>query len=118
MKRNGLTVRERNARESVARTAVAKHGSSRTWKQRIKGGTTRPPADFSPLALYRGVIVELEHAEDPCVAMEIAMDHLDEDPSYYDKLATIHVENPGRRARNPAAEAPRARQIAGRIGRL
>jgi len=96
-----VMARSKASRESIAERAVQRHGSKRSWKQRIKGGTKRPPADFDPIALYRGVIVELEHTVDPCVALEIAMDHLDEDPKYYGKLATIHVENPGHSA-NPS----------------
>lgn len=39
--------------------------------------------------LNKGIKVELEHTTDESIAEEIAMDHLFEDPSYYDKLATI-----------------------------
>lgn len=37
----------------------------------------------------RGIAVEMEHTNDKKVAMEIARDHLFEDPKYYTKLATI-----------------------------
>ncbi len=70
-------------REYAAREAVRVHGSDRRWKQRIPGGTKRAPASFDPQALLRGTTVELEHTTDPLVALEIAMDHLDEDPHYY-----------------------------------
>jgi|688.fasta_scaffold1843482_2 hypothetical protein len=33
-----------------------------------------------------GISVELEHTGNEDVAMEIAMDHLEEDPRYYEKL--------------------------------
>lgn len=36
--------------------------------------------------LRKGIGVEKEHTDDPNVAREIAMDHLMEDPTYYDKL--------------------------------
>ena len=36
--------------------------------------------------LAKGVKHEKEHSSDPKVAMEIALDHLKEDPAYYDKL--------------------------------
>lgn len=106
---------DKASRESIAERAVHRHGSKRSWKQRIPGGTTKPPADFDPIALYRGVIVELEHTVDPCVALEIAMDHLDEDPQYYGKLATIHTENPSEIATNPS---PRAHRLSAGIPKL
>lgn len=71
------------------------------WKDRIPGGKAdkRTPADFDPVALAEGVEVEREHAgADTALAMEIAMDHLVEDPKYYEKLRTIHT-NPGDIAR-------------------
>ena len=39
--------------------------------------------------LQMGIKVEMEHTEDPFAAMEIALDHLNEMPNYYDELATI-----------------------------
>lgn len=42
--------------------------------------------------LSRGVKVEMEHTKDREVAKEIAMDHLFEDPNYYNKLSQIHRE--------------------------
>jgi hypothetical protein len=42
--------------------------------------------------LERGKKVELEHTDDEKVACEIALDHLMEDPKYYDKLAAIEDE--------------------------
>jgi len=47
------------------------------------------PSDFDPKQLKIGIDVELEHTSDPIVAREIAMDHLTEDPLYYQKLKTI-----------------------------
>lgn len=37
--------------------------------------------------LSRGIKVELEHTADIALAREIALDHLDEFPDYYDRLA-------------------------------
>ncbi len=37
--------------------------------------------------LKSGISVEMEHTEDPEVAKRIALDHLSEDPEYYEKLA-------------------------------
>lgn len=42
--------------------------------------------------LEKGIKVEMEHTTDEAVAKEIAMDHLWEDPKYYDKLASIELE--------------------------
>jgi len=39
--------------------------------------------------LIKGMKVEMEHTKDKKVAQEIAMDHLYEDPKYYDKLKKI-----------------------------
>ncbi len=43
--------------------------------------------------LKKGIKVELEHTTDPKIAKEIAMDHLWEDPKYYDKLEKIEKSN-------------------------
>lgn len=43
------------------------------------------PLDAEQLAL--GLKVELEHTNDPKVALEIALDHIRETPDYYSKLA-------------------------------
>jgi hypothetical protein len=42
--------------------------------------------DFDPAALEKGIAVEMEHTPDRAVAENICMDHLSEDPLYYDKL--------------------------------
>lgn len=39
--------------------------------------------------LIKGIKVEMEHTDDKKVAQEIAMDHIYEDPKYYDKLKKI-----------------------------
>lgn len=54
------------------------------------------PEDFEPEQLARGIEVELEHTQDVALATEIAMDHLVEDPEYYTKLGSLHL-NPSRR---------------------
>jgi len=48
--------------------------------------------------LFKGIKVEMEHTTSRAVAKEIAMDHIYEDPKYYDKLASIEeikVNKPG-----------------------
>lgn len=52
----------------------------------------KEPSDFPSGALRSGVSVELEHTKLRPLAREIAMDHLTEDPKYYEKLRTIHKE--------------------------
>ena len=42
--------------------------------------------------LAKGITVELEHTTKRAVAREIALDHIKEDPKYYDKLLK-HVED-------------------------
>lgn len=37
--------------------------------------------------LKAGISVEMEHTEDTEIAKRIALDHLSEDPEYYEKLA-------------------------------
>ena len=58
------------------------------YANKIPGGLASKydPEDFDPEALKMGIKVEMEHTDDPMVAMEIAMDHLVEDPEYYVKL--------------------------------
>lgn len=57
-------------------------------KDLIPGGLAdnKKPEDFDQAALKKGIKVELEHTSSKDVATEIAMDHLTEDKSYYEKL--------------------------------
>lgn len=66
----------------------------RKHKDRLPGGKAdnSQPQDFDSKELARGIEVESEHTSDPQIAMEIAMDHLKEDPRYYSKLKKIHKE--------------------------
>jgi len=54
----------------------------------VPGGLAagRSASEFDPAALAAGTQVELEHTSSRRVARKIAMDHLVEDPRYYDKL--------------------------------
>lgn len=65
--------------------------SEEDWSERIPGGLAagKRPQDFDLERLTQGVNVELEHTSDVQTAIEIAMDHLEEDPRYYDKLADM-----------------------------
>ena len=58
----------------------------------------KQPSEFNPEQLADAVQVEGEHTTDRREALEIAMDHLAEDPAYYRKLETLEgkqaSENP------------------------
>lgn len=45
--------------------------------------------DILKKELEMGMKIEMEHTEDPDIAKEIAMDHLDEDPHYYKKIKKL-----------------------------
>ena len=57
-------------------------------EEQLKGGVADGVDDsaFDPEQLRMGQHHELEHTNNPAVAMEIAKDHLREDPIYYTKL--------------------------------
>lgn len=60
-------------------------------KDLIPGGKAdnKNKSDFDKDQLAKGKKVEMEHTNDPAKAEEIAMDHLEEDSKYYDKLEKI-----------------------------
>jgi hypothetical protein len=62
---------------------------------KIPGGLSdgRSPEEFNQVQLNDGIKVELEHTSDVNIATEIAMDHLTEDPLYYEKLKTIETHS-------------------------
>ena len=68
-------------------------------RDRLPGGKASgmSPRAFDPEQLKIGMRVELEHTPDPRIAREIAMDHLAEDPTYYTKLARVHLDGLGGR---------------------
>lgn len=61
------------------------------YRERLPGGLAagRSPEEFDTRSLREGTRVELEHTSDRGIAREIAMDHLTEDPDYYNKLRLI-----------------------------
>lgn len=65
------------------------------WEDQLPGGLAddKSPDDFDPEAVLKGMKVELEHTGDRKIAVEIALDHLTEDPEYYDKLEQIEPEH-------------------------
>ena len=76
--------------ESYVYGLASKYLSKRA-EEVIPGGKAegKSPSDFNPKALAKGTKVEMEHTKDRALAREIAMDHLAEDPKYYDKLPLI-----------------------------
>lgn len=46
-------------------------------------GDDKSPKNFDPEQVSLGIKVEMEHTDDPMEALEIALDHLTEDPEYY-----------------------------------
>lgn len=59
------------------------------FEEQLSGGkgAERCVDDFDFYALLKGMLVELEHTDDPMLALEITMDHLSEekDPKDHDK---------------------------------
>ena len=71
-------------------------------EEAIEGGLAdgASPADFDPRQILLGMEVEMEHTHTPQEALEIAMDHLKEDPAYYGSEGG----NPDLEAQENAAE--------------
>jgi len=71
-------------------SVVALHtdGDAKLAEEKIPGGMAKDkkPEDFDPDALAKGQKVEMEHTDDPNVALEITMDHLMESDKYYTEL--------------------------------
>jgi hypothetical protein len=60
----------------------------------LEGGLAdgRTSSDFDSEQIAKGIRVEMEHTNDPKVALEIAMDHLQEIPDYYDRLDNMESD--------------------------
>ena len=54
-------------------------------------GDDAQTTDFSDEQVTKGIKVEMEHTDDPGVAREIVLDHLTEDPRYYDHLEDMET---------------------------
>jgi hypothetical protein len=52
-------------------------------------GDNIPDSRFASSDLNQGIMVEMEHTNDPDLAKEIAKDHLTEDVNYYRKLKVL-----------------------------
>ncbi len=53
-------------------------------------GEGKSALEFDPEQILMGMRVEMEHTDDPMIALEITIDHLTENPEYY----TVGEENP------------------------
>lgn len=55
------------------------------FQDQIDGGLAdnKMPKEFNKEQLIKGLKVEMEHTDNPLIALEIAMDHLSEDDTYY-----------------------------------
>lgn len=63
-----------------------------------------PNSRYDPVELRKGIKVEHEHTRDRSIARRIAKDHLDEDPHYYRKLASLGLNPPVRPGPGLASE--------------
>lgn len=60
-------------------------------KDKLSGGKgqVKNLSQYDLGQLTKGIDTELEHTKNKSTALEIATDHLEEDPRYYDKLAKV-----------------------------
>ena len=67
------------------------HVSIDVYQDQIHGGLGDHAniLDFPLAQILMGMEVEKEHTDDPLIALEISLDHLTEDQSYYTKLAEM-----------------------------
>lgn len=65
------------------------------WRDMLPGGLAdkKKPADFEQAQLAKGTKAETEHVSNKATAKEISMDHLVEDPKYYDKLEKMESKH-------------------------
>lgn len=73
------------------KTYKGKKNFARKPHEFIKGGLSSGmlPKEFNQIQLKKGIKIEMEHTGDKRIAREIAMDHLVEDPKYYDHLIAM-----------------------------
>ena len=64
------------------------------YEERLPGGLAdqKKPSDFNQSQILKGLKIEMEHTDNPMLAVEIAMDHLMEIPNYYDHLEEMEKE--------------------------
>ncbi len=89
---------DKDALEEVIYELATEHAQRHMGKgEQIPGGRAagKKPDDFDVEQLSVGTHHELEHTANRAMAMEIAMDHLAEDPNYYRKLKKIEKSEQG-----------------------
>lgn len=66
---------------------------NRKWRNRLVGGKAddKEPSDFNNDDVRIGTAVEREHSNNPDIATEIAIDHISENPFYYDQLISSGI---------------------------
>ena len=64
---------------------------AKKWKDHIPGGRAdeKTPDDFEKSQIEKGKGVEYEHTNNPDIAKEISMDHLEEYSEYYTALENM-----------------------------
>ena len=64
---------------------------AKKWKDNIPGGRAddKTPDDYEKSQMEKGKSVEFEHTDDPEIAKEITMDHLEEFGEYYTGLKNM-----------------------------
>lgn len=84
------------------------------YQEKLKGGKGhgKSPYDFDLKQLRMGYDVEAEHTADPVTRIEIAMDHLDEFPSYYSALDKMEksLQKPKKESEESVEEAKKKRR--------
>lgn len=55
-------------------------------------GDEKIPTDFNPDEVLKGIEVEMEHTNNPKIALDIALDHLTEIPDYYTRLNAMETD--------------------------
>lgn len=73
--------------EKLGKGGLAKAADAISGGLAEKRGKTEK--DFPAEAIAAGVKVEMEHTDNPEVAKKIVLDHLTEDPEYYEKLKVV-----------------------------
>lgn len=87
-KRSKRTVVKKTKNESMEKEDFKKIITNiEDWDDKVKGGLAKDktPDDFDLDSLAAGAEIQMEHTDDPEVAIDIAMDHLEEHPLYYDE---------------------------------
>jgi len=88
----------KGSRPTITEEPKPKTHTDNAWMKALVMGEkdTRQDMDYDPYWLAQGIAVEMEHTKDPEIAKEIAKDHLDEFPDYYQALK--RMENGLRKA--------------------